>query len=221
MTTEIWVAIITFLGVIYSATVGLFYRKIGQVKNEHKEEIHKAALAAEDRHTFHAQVTDPFYPAREWTKFVDTVYQILEETEIDRLLVLVAVNGAQNPTHASCIVDFRQVGKQYSYVDVPLDQDYIERLIHIKKKGIIRFKTKDVPNTLIGEIYSNEGVTECVWSIVGKKHSFTTDQVAYKFISVATHREGGFSNPKEIERVVRTLTADFRGMLSVSGFGPV
>ena len=220
METDILVAIIGLGGVIYASTIGYLIKK-------HKDNLQTAestALAKNEsleRQAFHKQVADPFYPVKPWTKFVRRVEDILETTEIDRLLVLVAVNGKYNPTHTSVIVDFRQIGDSYFYIDIPLDSDYIDRLLETKKKGRIRFKTSEVPGTLIGQIYAEEGVTEAVWAIIGKKKSFNTDQVAYKYLSAATHEAGGFKNPAEVERIVDSLVADFRSMLSVSGFGPV
>lgn len=225
--TEIWVAAITVGGVIYAATIKYFMDAKAKREEAHKEEILNAvdvarqAAVEKERQAFYRQVTSPYYPVREWTMFVNIVKDLHANTEVDRVLVLVAVNGAEDPRHASVVWEYRTAGESYSYVDVPIDQDYVQRLLHIRREGKIRFKTAEVPGTLIGRFYGNEGVTESVWAMVGKRTSYTTSQVAYKYISVATHAESGFTNPHDIERQVDLLVSNFRPMLPVSGFGPI
>ena len=220
---EILVALIGLGATIYSSTVGTLWYFLRKQKELHRQEIIKvvdeAALKAahRERQVFHDQVLSPFYPIKEWTRFVKKVKDLNDQTEVDRFLVLVAVNGVNSPTHASVVWDHRTEGEDYFYNDVPLDDDYIARVNAIKK-GKIRFKTEEVSGTKIGAFYQNEGVTEAIWAMIGKRRSFTTEQIAYKYISVATHREGGFSNPKEIERLVDSLVADFRALIGVAGF---
>lgn len=219
METEVWVAIIGLIGVLYSSTVGAFIYHIRKNTAEVKTLAADAATLKE-RQRFHDEVTSPFYPVKDWTRFVNLIKDISTNTQVDRVLVLVAVNGENTPTHATCIWYFRQVGEEYSYMDIPLDPDYVDKLL-ASKRGKIRFKTSDAKNTLIGRHYENEGVTEAIWAMVGQRKSFTTGQVAYKYVSVATHDENGFENPKEIERLVDRLVAEFRPMLPTAGFGPI
>lgn len=225
--TEIIVAIIGAGAVVYAATVGLLVKMVQKKDQEHKENLARAVSVAQrqavekERRLFHQQVTSPYYPVKDWTHFVSLVQGIHSTTQVDRVLILVAVNGSDDPSHASVVWELRSSGEQFSYTDVPLDADYVHRLLNLRRDGKIRFKTKDVPGTLIGRFYEIEGVTEAVWVLAGKRTSLTTSQVAYKYMSVATHDEGGFTDPKDIERQVDLLVANFRPMLPVSGFGPV
>lgn len=227
MDTDIIVALIGFAATIYAPTVGYLLHTLRKMKRDHADKLVEVAnnasrLAAEkERQLFHDQVMSPFYPIKEWTSFVAKVRQIHEDTEVDRVLVLVAVNGDHTPTHASAVWDFRTYGEDYPYVDIPLDEDYVYRLLQTERIGKIRFKADDTQNSKIATFYRDEGVTEAVWALIGKRHCLNTGQVAYKYISVATHTPNGFSDPKEIERLVDSLVAEFRPMLHVSGFGPV
>lgn len=227
MHVDIWVALIGLGGVVYASTVGLFVRKIQKITETHQEKLAEVAdIAArearqKERQVFHASVTSPFYPVKEWTQFAYAVQQFCEQTLVDRVLVLVAVNGVEKPTHASVVWEYRQTGPQFSYVDVPLDPDYCERLSKIKRGGLLRFKTSEAANTLIGGYYATEGVTESIWGLVGTRHSYKTDQLALKYMSVATHNPGGFEDPQTIERETTNLIGRYKGMLYVSGFSPV
>ena len=227
MDAQVVAAIITTGGVIYAATVGWFFRQINQTKKQHKEQIAEAEriaiekAEAQKRQAFHDAVTNPYFPVREWTNFVWEVQKLHAETEVDRFLVLVAVNGEDDPTHASVVWEHRTEGERYVYQDVSLDSHYVSLLMALKRGERVAFLTSEVKNTLIGKYYETEGVQQSIWRLVGKRVSYSTPQVAYKFVSVATHREGGFSNLADIERRVSILLGDFKPMLHVAGFGPV
>lgn len=227
MAVDIWVALIGLGGVVYASTVGLFVLKIQRLAEKHQEKLAEVTdIAArearqKERQIFHASVTSPFYPVKEWTQFSHAVQKFCEESEVDRVLVLVAVNGDERPTHASVVWEYRQTGPQFSYVDVPLDPDYCDRLSKIKRGSLMRFKTSDAPGTLVGGFYTTEGVTESIWGLVGTRHSYKTEQLALKYMSVSTHNPDGFSDPMTIEREAANLIGRYKGMLHVSGFSPV
>ena len=220
MDPQIIVALISLAGVIYSATVGAGFYYLKRQQNQHKKEIKELSEEAviKARQLFHAEVTAPYYPVKEWTHFVNKVRKLNASTNVDRVLVLVALNGDDNPSHASVVWEHRTEGESYSYVDVPLDQDYVHRLLD-SKSGPIHFKTKDVSGTLIGKFYGDEGVTESIWAMIGKRTSPITHQVAYKYISIATHTK--FENPKEMKRLLNDLVAEFRSIASAANFGPI
>lgn len=217
---EITVALISLVGVIYTATVGAFLAYVKKQRDDHTKQIDALSREAqvEAAQLFHAQVTSPYYPIKEWTNFVKKVRSICENTEIDRVLLLVALNGIDNPRHATVVWEHRSEGETHYYIDVPIDDDYVRRLM-ATKQGPIHFKTANIAGTRIGHFYSDEAVTEAMWAMIGKRTSFTTEQVAYKYISVATHSQ--FTDPKEIERLVYDLVADFRPIAAASKFGPI
>lgn len=216
---EILVALIGLGGTVWASTIGYFLYDRKRLKREHASELEKATSLMKERQLFHDQVMSPFYPVKNWTRFVQRVKDISAGTDIDRILILVAVNGHRKPTHASCVWDYRETGEDFSYIDVPLDDDYIFRLNNTESQGRIRFKTVD-DGSKISRFYLTEGVTEAIWAMIGKRVNHSTGQIAYKYISVATHEPGGFSNPAEIERLTDTLVAEFRPMLPTAGFGP-
>ena len=223
--------VLGFAGVIYTATIGALISYVLKKQNkveerfkEHKEEVGqlgdnlRKTQQAIERQEFRNLVINPKFPIKEWTKFATGIHKLCKDTEVDRFLLLVALNGINRPTHASVIWEWRTVGEIFSYNDVPLDDDYVDRLHRTQREGLFSFKTKDVLGTEIGNFYSKEGVVESIWGMVSKRHNYETGQVAYKYFSIATHDENGFSNIEDIKRQVYVLLAELRKASYETGF---
>ena len=112
------------------------------------------------------------------------------ESGIDRFLVLVCVNGLNDPKEVTAIYQYRVDTKDFrSYVNLPLDADYVARINQLKAHGSADITVSELPPSLIRDIYESEGVTHAYWYMIDTMESAVTDQVANKYCSFATHSE--------------------------------
>lgn len=140
------------------------------------------------------------------------------ETGIDRVLILVAVNGDTNPQRATVLWDHNMIEEPWEYDEVKLDDDYRSKLDYIAKNHYLSFKTSEAANTLIGGYYEDEGVRESVWCMISKKKSIDTDQVAYIYMSASTH--GDIDIGSDEIRGAQNIAVTFRKILEPHGFSP-
>lgn len=114
--------------------------------------------------------------------------KLLEESEIDRILLLIAWNGKEKPRWTKAIYQLRG-GEQTvtEYVHTELDDDYRRRLEDTKKStsGQI-YRTEDLPEeSLIGKIYRAERVKCSHWVFL-RQTSYAEGE-CYSYFSFATH----------------------------------
>ena len=242
MSVEIWVALISLGGVIYASTVGVLFqygkRKLKEIEGVHRQEIDDqeqehirqlreerereiAKKEAEYRIEFHRKVQNPYVPLNQWQPVADQIETLCQESIIDRVLLLVALNGDSVSTHATVIWDYRAHPhkQKFEYVDVKLDPDYVLRMNRMVSEEYFHFKTEEAKGTLIGKYYEAEGVKNSLWIHLGKRNSINTDQVAYKFMSFATHEEGDFTS-EDIRKIVN-IAGEVKTLIYASGFTPV
>lgn len=229
MSVDIWVAIITTGGAVYVGTVGYFWKKQSDAKvrqtirqEEHDRQLEM--LAAEKQRThlafeFCQQVKNPFIRLADWQPVADSIEILCRETEIDRVLILVAVNGVDTPNHATRIWEYRQDKREFAYVDVPLDPDYVRRLMTIRDNPILHFKSVEAGNTLVGRYYEQEGVKESIWMMLGKRPYAQTGQVAYMYTSFSTHTDEGIQ--QDTVRRIGVIVGSLRKIIHTAGFHPV
>lgn len=229
MDPQIAASLIGAGGVIYASTIAYLLKRISDMRDKaassayaHRkalEEVTAKGERAQKEFEFQQQVKNPYIRLNDWQPIADEIEMLCRDTEIDRVLMLVAVNGVDDPKHATVVWEYRQDKKTFAYVDVPLDADYVRRLIHIREQPLLHFKTNEASNTLIGNFYAREGVTECVWEMIGKRASNTTDQVAYKYMSFATHEEGGIAS--DTLRRCTNIVNRLRSVIHTAGFHPI
>jgi hypothetical protein len=106
----------------------------------------------------------------EFAKVEAEIHELCRETGITRVMLLCAWNGVYSPKWTTAVWQYRKdfaedgsINRPIGYVHVGLDADYVERLVSIKRKGSMVFRTEDAPDSLIKKIYEVEGVTESLW----------------------------------------------------------
>lgn len=113
---------------------------------------------------------DKYITLRDWGPISVELVNLLEETCIDRFIILIAFNGIANPRYTSAVYQFR-LGPQkpYQYAYFELDADYIKRIHHSMAHDFLHFRVADIPDSAIRSVYQLEGVTESVWFFIDKK----------------------------------------------------
>ena len=182
MDIEVLIALIGLGGLIWSTTVGLWYAQY----NKHKLKLQKL----KDEQCFEKQSINTLVNLQEWDTLNAKVQTFCAESGINRFLVLVCVNGLSDPKEVTAIYQYRVDTKDFrSYVNLPLDADYVARINQLKAHGSADITVSELPPSLIRDIYESEGVTHAYWYMIDTMESAVTDQVAYKYCSFATHGE--------------------------------
>ena len=170
----------TALGAIVCAVVSGYFglrMKKAEMQLKHAEfqiKTEREALSFED------------YFAEAGRLFMD-IEVLCRETEIDRVLLLVAWNGRMAPRWTTAIWQYR-TGEQIpqSYVHTELDADYVERLKEIRITSCGKdWKVEEMPNSLIKSIYESEGVKASSWHMIREREK--GEGVAVTYMSFATH----------------------------------
>lgn len=153
--TEIIIAALGVTGTIGAAWIGQFQvtkaRRKGRAA-EHELNIQRSAL---DFATF----------TNEWQEFNHDLRALLDETEIDRFLILRAWNGELSPQWTTATFQVRESTQQvYQYIHFQLDADYVERLRRTVANGSIQFDVRDTDGpSAINDVYEMEGVKSSAW----------------------------------------------------------
>jgi hypothetical protein len=124
----------------------------------------------------------------EFSRIEAEFVELCEVSEIDRIIVLCAWNGATDAKYSTAVWQFRQgYSTSTNYLRVALDGDYSSRLASCKYAPQ-HFLTKDLPaGCLIREIYESEGITESVWIFLDRQ--FKPDGTALNtFMSFSAKR---------------------------------
>ena len=182
MPPEIYTAIASVLTAVMGAatTYAVNRRKIKKVKGELTQAenfLNAEARAMKFEHIFatSASVRDQFQ-------------RLCEETEIDRIMLLIAWNGTTHPRWTKAIYQFRH-GEQevVEYIHTELDDDYRSRLQECKNSNHGRlFRVEQMPEkSLIGRIYRAEDVKSSAWFFL--RESEYAEGNCYSYFSFATH----------------------------------
>lgn len=214
MTPEIWQSLIALIGVMYAATIAAIFKN----RQPPPQAEEKTFLS---RHDFITQLKNTTVCIRDWITVEREVRKLITETSIDRFLLLVAINGDRNMTHATVIWERRQPPWEldYHYEDVRIDQDYNDRLDYIRRNMFLKFRTDEAQNTMIGGFYETEKVQESIWAMVAKKKNPDTAQDGYLYFSAATHSDDGID--EDAVRRVLNIKADIMRCVVDSGFRPI
>ena len=125
----------------------------------------------------------------EWGGTLKEIEKLLEETSIDRFLILRGWNGMLDPRWTTAVFQLREGEQQcFSYIHFELDNDYVARLHEIGHTGIKHYTVSEMPeNAAIKSVYETEGVVEAVWSHIETKEIPGTKSRAITYCSFATH----------------------------------
>lgn len=177
--TEIFVALIGLAGLVVASIIGRGKRKLFEAR----------AAQAEHELKFQREAMDLSAYLEEWSGTQTELEALMDETCIDRFLMLRAWNGSTQPRWTTALYQFRQGNqKPVSYVHFELDQDYVERLKEMVHRGTIRFSTAEIPQGAIKSVYEAEGVTSSVWAHIETMNR-TDGAAAITYCSFATHSE--------------------------------
>jgi len=185
LSTEVIVAGIGFAGVCVTAYFGY----LGVLKHN------QARVMAENEMEFQVASLDFSSFMEEWSDVVSELDNLMENTNIDRFLILRAWNGVLSPRWTTAVLQVRQ-GQQepISYVHYELDSDYILRLQEISRTGKIRFDVDALPDDVgIKQIYQAEGVSASAWFHIEDRDLPNSESRAVTYCSFAAH-EGSISD---------------------------
>lgn len=180
------VAWLSFAGIVVTGLSGILVAVIRAARGM------KARVEVAEREvsfqTVALSFTDLVY---QFGKLDNKIWQLLEETEIDRVLVLRAYNGRMDPKWTTAVRQWRARGQRgMTYCRVELDEDYVGRLRKLVNGGdvLVDTQAESEAATLIGRIYEAEGVQHAAWYFVGMKEiSESPSSVMITYVSAATH----------------------------------
>lgn len=184
-------AAITTVGAITTAAIGAYMRN---------RELKLRLDQAKQEIAFQRDALDITGFVGDWEGLMSELKSLMQDTGIDRFLLLRAWNGALDPHYTSAVFQLHEVERpMLSYIHVELDQDYVERLRKMTTGGPIVFKTDAVDDhALIRGIYENEGVTESMWAHV------ETLSVGHSTAKAITYCSFATSHPEGINQHART-----------------
>jgi hypothetical protein len=204
--TEITVALIGLAGIC--VTAGVAWRRVNLERRktllaEKELKLQSSALSLSDF-------------LEDWQSVAAAMSDLIQNTEIDRILILRAWNGYLSPKWTTAVYQMREYGQApKQYVHTGLDDDYVERLRIITRGGAICFRVVDAPDSLIKSIYEAEGVKASCWWHISTEKVPDTDAAVITYCSFSTH-----SN-EEISEKTRTscnlLVGRLKGLSEVFG----
>lgn len=149
---------------------------------------------------------------KEWGEISIELANLMNETELDRFLILRAWNGHLYPKWTTAIYQMREGDqKPFSYVHYELDSDYQTRLATIQNNGPLIFKTEKLPPSGIRDIYRAEGVKDSLWCHISTKTLKNRGNAkAVTYCSFSTHQESGLDSTTILR--CKVLTGRLQGL---------
>ena len=124
---------------------------------------------------------------------VRAITDLLDSTNIDRVLVLVAFNGVSTPRHVTATYQWQESGQKFAaYKKVPIDDHYRSILKNCDNEKTVLYRLGDAPGTALDDIYQLEGIEQSY--IVGVGKTKDGDVVKHDFMSYATHNLEGLTH---------------------------
>lgn len=124
---------------------------------------------------------------RGWKEIEHDIKEVASITPIDRFLIFGAWNGELSPSWTTAHWQFRLGEQEYiSYVHTELDDDYIIRMRQMISKGHVIMATKDLPESLIKDIYETEKVIHSVWFHISSEKLPNSKSVSITYCSFAS-----------------------------------
>lgn len=180
--------IITIIGSLTTIIVAIVGRKAFN-KQKHKTQ------QAESEINLQRAALDFGMFLSEWGEIEQEIRHLFDTTALDRFIIFRAFNGANDPKWTTAVLQIRKQGHfPTSYVHYELDTEYVDRLIHIKKRNFARVITEDLPKCGTKEIYQYEKVTESLWAFLDRQKYRNTSAAVMTYCSFATTDEGGFTD---------------------------
>lgn len=178
--TEIIVALIGLVGVLTSSYYGWQKTKAQKHRAEQAESEVQFQKAALDFGGF----------MDEWAGTQEEIQKLLEDTPLDRFMMLRAWNGKLAPRWTTAVLQMRLGAQEpVSYVHFELDNDYVSRLKEISIRNVIAFRTEDIPDSVIKKVYEAEGVKYSIWCHIDSEVIPGSNTVSHTYCSFATHQD--------------------------------
>jgi hypothetical protein len=116
------------------------------------------------------------------------IKDLLEETNIDRVLKLKAWNGKYHPKYVTAYIQYRQDPSGFvKYVNYPIDEDYGHRLRATRDHGWRIYTVYDDPDSNIMQSYIAEGVKVSLWVAVEEVSLVDSESKCVFFMSFSSH----------------------------------
>ena len=181
MDKEIIIALIGVIGTVFVA----FLQNRAKNKAIRKLEIENTQANAEINISRSAFNFTNF--VGEWSEINKEILTLIEETEIDRFLILRAWNGISSPKWTTAILQIRSTGQEpVQYVHFELDKDYVDRLNALALNCYDKLIVERIPPSAIKGIYVNEKVKSSFWAMIDKKE-YDAGSFAVTYCSFSTH----------------------------------
>lgn len=136
---------------------------------------------------------------QEWSSAENQMIKLIEDTSVDRVLILRAWNGQEKPKWTTSVFQMRDaIQAPINYIHTELDTDYVNKLNSLAKgtwNGYFEIN-KDSGENLINNIYKAEEVKASFWSLIDRK-PFEDDTTLICYMSFATTTANKLT-PKEI-----------------------
>jgi hypothetical protein len=175
---EVVIALIGLAGIIATATAGIFQVAIERQKLMQAEQEIRFQRAALNFPEF----------VEEWGEIGRELVSLIEETEVDRFMILRAWNGYLEPRWTTAVYQLRAAEQApIAYVHFELDQDYVHRVKQMATGGPIHMVTAELPESEIKRVYQAEGVTASMWAHLDTFETSDGKARAVAYCSFATH----------------------------------
>lgn len=147
----------------------------------------------------------------EWNECHAELCSMLDETKMDRFLILRCWNGDLSPRWTTAVFQFRSGDqKPISYVHTELDSHYVDNVRKIVEKGSVVMEVSDLPPSVVKDIYEAEGVKHSAWFHVCSSTLEGTKSRSITYCSFATHKPEAFES-KELTRF-RLFVSRLKGL---------
>ena len=166
---------------------------VAVIQTRNKNKLLKQSKNLKNEISFSKSSLDFGLFLKDWAYLYNEITDLLENTEIDRFLILRAWNGSFDPKWTSAVMQIRQ-GEQepVSYVHFELDKDYVNRLRLLDDNSLNYFKVEEIEDSAIKSVYEAEGVKASVWGLIGKQET-EKGSAAITYCSYSTHNKEGIS----------------------------
>lgn len=195
------IALIGLFGVLATAYVG--YRKVSV-------ERHRVFQAEREIRFQRAALGFPEFVA-EWGDIVEELTSLIDDTEIDRFMILRAWNGHLEPRWTTAVYQMRTADQApVAYIHFELDRDYVDRVRRIVQTGPAYLVTDDLPDSEIRNVYLAEGIKASYWAYIDSIQTTDGNSKAVAYCSFATHKDGGIA-PETMTRC-KILVGRLKGL---------
>jgi len=201
-----WTTITTAtLGATATITAAFFgYLASRRQKQRASVALDEAKTAKEEIELARVQLDFGLF-AGAWDQTVRDIQELMEETNVDRFLLLRALNGKDDPRYTNAVLQIRERGQHViQYLGVVLDIDYVGRLKEVESNGSAYYVVSDMPPCVIRSIYEAEGVKAAEWCFIHREN-YDDSRAVITYCSFATHSTEGFD---DATRALCKLRAD-------------